>query len=777
MAGILLLAACAGSMVGAEYHVSPTGNDGAAGTKDQPFKTIQRASDKAQAGDTCLIAAGIYRETVTPNRSGTPHAPIVFRASGSGTVTITGTEPVNGWTRHAGSIYKAKMAWSLGKNNQVFFDGRPLQEARWPDDTDGDPMTPDGMQIEGGGVDHILCSRFPADWRAGDLKGAVVWAIVDKAWSSWTRTVSAYDPGQQRVLYPSFEGNWWLDHIHNPKSKKGTFYLIGAMKLLDAPGEWFYDEAAKTLYMQAPENVDPAGHRVEAKSRQLGVDLKGRSWIVVDGINLHGCTLDMDQATHCVVRNMRAMYISHTHGGNTAASIGEKSGIYLGGDHNRLANCEIAWSAGSGVDLGGADNAVVNCWIHHVDYIGAYCAPVALRGMRNLVSHNTIANTGRDCIKLGGAEHLIQFNDVGFPGRICHDLGVIYSGGLDGGNTRIRYNFVHGNSGSRDNVGIYLDNYMKNYIVDHNVVWDVGNGIRLNRPTGFCMILNNTVLADINNVYGPWKGQKVQWGSHVLNNLCTRNVVMNPEVVVAGNLTGMDLKEGYFNTTDCTWGKANPGAAKGVAIEGITPRDNVDVGAYQHGTPAWRAGHDFSRKPDPSYAAADEPLRNLVRNAAFEYARYYKEAGEKVDPLVHWTRTHAGTAVLEHHEGFNTPPANARNSIHGNSVMLGGEGDNGIRQTLTGLSPKTCYIFSGYARHDEGVNVEFAVELSGRVAAREMSRTVKLKAGQTWRFVSVRFETGPNDTSATVAIVKRGTGAAHIDDTGVVTARYGAAVK
>jgi len=707
----------------------------------------------------------MYCETVAPKHSGTRQNPIRFLASEGGTVTIIGTDPVFKWEKHSGCIYKATMEWSLGKNNQIFFDGKPLQEARWPNDRDGDLMTPDGAKIGGGSVDHIFCPELPKDWCTEELKGATVWAIPQSAWSSWTTTFSRYDPEIGKIFFPSFKGNWWVEARHNPNSKKGTFFLVGALKLLDAPGEWFYEETTQTLYLWAPQNADPNVHKVEAKARQLGIDLGFRSWISVEGINLLGCSLDLSGASHCVVKEMKAFYISHTRGGKTISSLGERSGIFMSGHYNRLANCEIAYSAGNGVHLGGTDNVVVNCWIHHIDYMGAYSAPIAMTGMRHLVSHNTIAHAGRDCIKLGGAEHLIQFNDIAYPGEICHDLGVIYSSGTDGGNTRIRYNFVHGNPGDK-NVGIYLDNYMKNYIVDHNVIWNVGNGIRLNRPTGFCMVLNNTVFKDINNVWGPWEGKKDQWGCHVMNNLCSEGLVMKPEVVTCANLTHTNLNL-CFDVETRSMKPACIGRGKGIPIPRITPLAQVDIGAYQHDAPAWRAGHDFNTSPSPVYTPADEPLRNYVRNAAFEYGRY-----DKVDSIIHWNKTHAAIAKVEYHKGFNSPPANARNSIQGNSIVLDGDMDNGIKQKLMGLATNTTYTFSGYIKHGEDVHVEFGVELPSGSAVNRTSSAIKLDPKKTWRFISVEFTTGPTDTSATIHILKQGPGKAYVDDTGVVSKRY-----
>ncbi|MGP3982414.1 right-handed parallel beta-helix repeat-containing protein [Streptomyces sp. KR80] len=64
------------------YYVAPTGNDANAGTSAAaPLRTISRCAALAVAGDTCQIAAGTYRETVTPPRSGTAGAPITFTAT------------------------------------------------------------------------------------------------------------------------------------------------------------------------------------------------------------------------------------------------------------------------------------------------------------------------------------------------------------------------------------------------------------------------------------------------------------------------------------------------------------------------------------------------------------------------------------------------------------------------------------------------------------------------------------------------------------------------
>ena len=61
------------------YYVSTSGSDGAPGSLGSPFRTIQQAANVAQPGDTVLVRAGTYRETVTPARSGTSGKPITYK--------------------------------------------------------------------------------------------------------------------------------------------------------------------------------------------------------------------------------------------------------------------------------------------------------------------------------------------------------------------------------------------------------------------------------------------------------------------------------------------------------------------------------------------------------------------------------------------------------------------------------------------------------------------------------------------------------------------------
>src|SRR5205823_2751348 len=98
--------------------VSPSGSNSNSGSLSAPFKTIQRAASVAAFGDHVEIETGTYRETVVP------HSGTIFQAYKGENVTVSGADPISGWSNYRGSIYSASMPGTLGMGyDQVFVNG------------------------------------------------------------------------------------------------------------------------------------------------------------------------------------------------------------------------------------------------------------------------------------------------------------------------------------------------------------------------------------------------------------------------------------------------------------------------------------------------------------------------------------------------------------------------------------------------------------------------------------------------------------------------------
>ncbi|MGH7919978.1 MAG: DUF1565 domain-containing protein, partial [Candidatus Dormibacteraceae bacterium] len=106
-----------------DIHVAPTGSDSAEGSATRPFRTIGRAANAAQPGDTVVVHAGEYREWVKPPRGGrSDRRRITYTAAPGERVVIKGSEAVTGWERVRRSLWKAVVP------NTLFGDFNPFAE-------------------------------------------------------------------------------------------------------------------------------------------------------------------------------------------------------------------------------------------------------------------------------------------------------------------------------------------------------------------------------------------------------------------------------------------------------------------------------------------------------------------------------------------------------------------------------------------------------------------------------------------------------------------------
>lgn len=482
----------------AVYCVSPQGDDTHSGLKSDAggaLRTIQAGVDKLRAGDTLLIRGGVYRETVTFPRSGTVARPITVKPYQAEKVTISGCDPVSGWTVHdaAKGIWKAPMPWTLGLGrNQAFANGQILIEARYPNK----PAPGLGMYVSGlsplwptfgefsipketvkeqpGRVVSPLLDGQPDDY----WKGAIYYGVHYEGWASQGGVVESSKSGE--ITVGDRTRTWWFGSAYGGGygTEEGRGMIVGHMNALDTPGEWHWQD--NTLYLIPKDGKAPTA--IEAKRRQLALDLSGQQYINLSELTVKAASARLLDSSWCTLDRCDFSYITHytkhydigqIENGRDTIKSGE-TGIFVGGHDNSFRNCSVRVSAGSGFYLRGYHHTIHNCLIDEVSYTAHYLNAITdavsdfpdyenfLVG-GHVITYNTMRNAGRHFFNFYGNgpstqsrtrssmdymatlfahNHLyngmLQTKDAGFL------TGYYASGGtLNGLNSQVAYNVMH----------------------------------------------------------------------------------------------------------------------------------------------------------------------------------------------------------------------------------------------------------------------------------------------------------------------------------------------
>lgn len=623
--------AAGGSVTARTFHVGTDGDDANNGSPSAPFRTIQHCADVMHPGDTCVIGEGTYRETVTPPRSGSNLLPITFEAAPGERVVVDGTDPVTGWAQvtpadlaalvaddptltgsefassvNGGAVYRAAVALPAElPGQQIFLGDAMAPEAAWPH----------------AGDDPAHAAKAHADWGTQTQLGDDALSQPEGYWVGARLLSHNWFVSETGRVTSSSPGSVTVDGLPacvglSPNTTN-YYSLSGKLALLGRDREWFYDTGAGQLYVRVPGG-DPDAANIEAKQREFGFDLSGRSHISVIGLGLKGTSiLTSDTTSHITLDGLSARYVSEyadleidpnkvtpadpcdvlTAGETT-------SGIQLHGTDNVLRNSSIAYSAGNGVVVTGQRNSVLSNVITDTDYMGSYAAGVNVLGADNTVMHNTISGSGRSSVnidnKVAGYDasgHRIAYNDMSHYGKLVHDVGAVYvCCRVDLGDTLIDHNTMRDAapvSTVAPAPGVYLDLETVGGIVANNVTWNrTSYGVVLINPNGGhasgTKIINNTSGTDRKalSLFGGTYD-----GIEVTNNV--GDVDSAAGVTLANNIPNSAAAFTDPAARDFTVGESstarNAAAPRPPHTDGST--DAVPTaGAYQYGAPRWESG-------------------------------------------------------------------------------------------------------------------------------------------------------------------------------------------
>lgn len=509
-----------------QIHVSPGGDDSAAGTAEKPFATLQRARDEVRKvrpadGAHIVLHDGVHtlREplVLTAADSGKENAPVVFEAAPGAKVVVSGGRILTGWRVRDGrwevDLPEVKSGgWDFV---DLFVGGERRPRARLPKNgwfKIAAELPPSGI---GKGVDFDKPSpghdRFKfapgtlrADWHAlGDVE-----VLVAHTWRMHRLRIAEIVDDAVR-----FTGATGAGHSSGRMPAGAPYLVENVREALSEPGEWYLDRAGGVLTYLPRPGEDPATTRVVAPVLDHFLRIEGASCVTFRGIDFAHARWSTPPRGHCfpqaeadVPAAIRLTHARHC--------VFEKCGVTLVGGYGVdfgagtrecvLDDCEITHLGAGGVRLGGAPvfgrpagedspdvagwNTVRNCLIAH----GGRLHPAAVgvwigHSPHNTVEHCDIADFYYTGVSLGWSwgyapslahHNTIAWCDIARIGQqVLSDMGGIYTLGNGPGNV-LRGNHIHDvacRPGGYGGWGLYHDEGSTAFLSEDNVVHDTSS--------------------------------------------------------------------------------------------------------------------------------------------------------------------------------------------------------------------------------------------------------------------------------------------------------------
>ncbi|MBJ6360127.1 S-layer homology domain-containing protein [Paenibacillus sp. GCM10012307] len=259
----------------AELFISPSGNDDNNGTKDQPFRTIEKAQQAVRSmnqnmtGDIIVyLRDGTFpvsqKITFKSEDSGTNDYRIVYKAYSGEKPVLSGAKKITGWTKQENDsgIWSAPVP-DVSDTRQFYLNGKKGVIAR------GDVIKAEGWNrtddpdMERHKLEEIFNSyqgtfsvysqyittakyRNMANWR----NKSQIEFVYDVAWSHSIVPLDdiTVDPNGNGVIITMRNPVFRDVQIKDGAQVEDPNYIQNAYELLDEPGEWYFDRTSRVIY-------------------------------------------------------------------------------------------------------------------------------------------------------------------------------------------------------------------------------------------------------------------------------------------------------------------------------------------------------------------------------------------------------------------------------------------------------------------------------------------------------------------------------------------------
>ena len=265
--------------IAADYYVATNGNDASSGSIEFPLLSLDEAVSRMDAGDTCYLRGGIYRQSITLSNKDD----LEFRAYAEENVVMDGTVPLDlSWTNHTSNIFKASVDEDFW---QLFAGDKMMMPARWPN------ARLDDLSVwnQNDNWAKVIYSSSKTDFTDDptahsnletlgySVQGAIAVMNVG-SFKSYAREILTHDANS---------ADFTVSAVGNRKASNYQYYFLeGLLDFIDSPEEWYLDQDNNILYAWGDTNVVWYG-----KTSDYAFDFTNCDNITISDINFFATTV------------------------------------------------------------------------------------------------------------------------------------------------------------------------------------------------------------------------------------------------------------------------------------------------------------------------------------------------------------------------------------------------------------------------------------------------------------------------------------------------------
>ncbi|DAC47620.1 MAG TPA: hypothetical protein D7H93_00570, partial [Candidatus Poseidoniales archaeon] len=506
---------------GEAIYVDPVnGSDAWDGTWSCPKATLSDALNESSSNDEIVLYSGRYHENVTVDGKDN----LLIRAASGARVVFDGTQsiaddmdatwttadsdgiqevtlPVDGWQLFLAYDEQVPARWP----NAQFSDESVFNRSYWAEGTlTGSNNAYTIGWLTDAGPETGVHTGLNETINATGLNPVGAIAVMNLgSFRSNSRVITDWNSANGTFAYDGNGVGW--------KTKHHAYFLEGKRELIDADGEWWFNNANNRLHYKTPSGQDANNLDLRVKVQPFAMSVENSDGVTIQGIDFFGTTVNFNECDGCSFTNSTLEYPSTSKRGLGIAGESEDDRWmtrFYRCTNSFVDNISITNTDGGAIEFQGSagqshNNTVNNSYFHAIDWSAAdqkgLMTTIYEGGRDMYFTNNTVHLTGASSVLSIGDAPKVFYNEVWDVGHLQTDGAVVQIMQGEAPDAEVAYNWIHDiiKYGIRFDAPIGQVGTGQNGTMHHNVIWNAAGGLMVKGD--YHDIHNNTVFNSTND--------------------------------------------------------------------------------------------------------------------------------------------------------------------------------------------------------------------------------------------------------------------------------------